>query len=136
LDMKVKGRQPEKQRYQGEGIKKGRGSWVVSRITVYCIHILTNHRETHYSVKFCALIKNICFKIEKYLPLKCPGVTYGETNDSAVVTRIKSEYAQGIRMSEFLSDSLWDSHWIQDRGNLTSGKINRDVSKFLSPLKV
>jgi hypothetical protein len=26
LDMKVKGRQPEKQRYQGEGIKKGRGS--------------------------------------------------------------------------------------------------------------
>jgi hypothetical protein len=26
LDMKVEGRQPEKQDHQGEGIKKGRGS--------------------------------------------------------------------------------------------------------------
>jgi hypothetical protein len=29
------------------------------RITVYCVHILKDHKETYYSVKFCAQIKNI-----------------------------------------------------------------------------
>jgi hypothetical protein len=95
-----------------------------SIIVCDCGKILcTNKEHLFYSEEICA-------------PKKYPPVTYGDTNDSAVVTRIRFEYAQGIRVNEFLSESLWDSHWIQDRGNPHLGKINRDGPKFLSPLKV
>jgi hypothetical protein len=71
-------------------------------ITVYFIHTPKYHKKSHYSVKYYALIKSISFKIKKYFHLKkCSQVTYGDRNDSAVVTRNRSQDAQWIRVSEF-----------------------------------
>jgi hypothetical protein len=60
------------------------------------IHSQKYHKETHYSVKFCALIKNICFKMKKHTHLnKCTMSVMG-TEMTAVITRTRTEDAQEI----------------------------------------
>jgi hypothetical protein len=66
-------------------------------------------------------MKNICFKMKKYLHI----INVQESLRGTQMTllwRQGSDLSIQIRVSEFLSDNLWDSHWIQDRGNPGHGK--------------